>query len=194
VIEAISWHKQVSGVKDSYKYQIKWKCYDDDKKTSEPATNVSKAIQLLGDYHKQHRLLETKVKQIRNNQGCWVDGHWLEGTFCCGVDDKWVYSFVFEQYLKLFRRDIMWWERKDWHKVQLCGEHGPERGMSIFTQLSGSAGRYITDFDSKCTMVSSCCYTGCVQFGCFFQCYSYSKLLSPPSEMVTVCNVFGIWT
>jgi len=44
------------------------------------------------------------------------------------VADKWVYFFVFEKYLELFGRDIMWREKNGGHKVQLCGIHRPARG------------------------------------------------------------------
>jgi len=47
----------------------------------------------------------------------------------------------FEKYLNLFRRDVMWRERKDGYKMWLYETHGPERGMCISTQLCRSATR-----------------------------------------------------
>lgn len=56
-------------------------------------------------------------------------------TLCWGVDDKCIYSVVFEKYLELFRRDVMWRVRKSQHKMQLCGVHGPQRGTCSFAQI-----------------------------------------------------------
>jgi len=60
-------------------------------------------------------------------------------TLCRGY--LFVFFAVFKKYLELFRRDVMWRERKVGHKVRLCRTHGPERGKCISTQLRGSATR-----------------------------------------------------
>jgi hypothetical protein len=67
VIEAITPLKIAPGVQGGYKYQIKWKGYDDAEMTWAPAANLSKAKEMLNDYKKQHGLGEMKVKQKRRD-------------------------------------------------------------------------------------------------------------------------------
>lgn len=59
-------------------------------------------------------------------------------TRCHGVNDKWAVSIFFEKYLEPFRRDVLWRERQGWHKVWLCGAHGPESRTCRSAWLSGS--------------------------------------------------------
>jgi hypothetical protein len=65
IVKAIISHKKALWVKGGYKYHIKWKDYNDNETTLEPATNLSKAKQMLDNNNTQHGLAETKVKQNR---------------------------------------------------------------------------------------------------------------------------------
>jgi hypothetical protein len=56
-------------------------------------------------------------------------------TLCWGVNDKCIYSVVFENYLKLFKRDVTWSVRKGQYKMWLCGVHGPQRGTCCYMQI-----------------------------------------------------------
>lgn len=75
--------------------------------------------------------MQQKTKEL----GCGGDDEWLLVTLRRGVNETWVYSFVFENYRKLFRRDVMWRERNSRNKVRLCGTHGPEKGVCVSIQM-----------------------------------------------------------
>jgi len=65
IIEAIFSHKLAPWSKHSYKYVPKWKGYDDADMSLVPASNLSKAKQMLDKYKQQYRLGKSKFNSKR---------------------------------------------------------------------------------------------------------------------------------